>query len=170
MWCLRCYAPVRHLTPRPPQLPTVHFVQPKDERAMSRWKAGATTFGPVGRITITLLVLLFAPWSMDGFAIFVLWPPYLVLAGLVLRGTWRKDHVQTMTIAEMVAAGRPPHASPPARVPIPRSTVVAWLLLVTMGLGVGVAWASGGQTPRAVISIGASLVVLVLAVRWLVRP
>ena len=61
MRCLRRYALVRQLTPRPPQLPTVHFVQPKDERPMSRWKAGATTFGPVGRIAITALVLLFAP-------------------------------------------------------------------------------------------------------------
>jgi hypothetical protein len=170
MWCLRCYEPVRHLTPREPPLPTVHFLQPKDEGPMSRWKAGVTTFGPVGRITITVLVLLFAPWSLNGFAIFVLWPPYLVLTGLVLHGTWRMDHVQTRTIAQIAAAARPSNGAPAIRTPIPRSTVVAWLLLVTLGLGVGIVWASSGQTIRAVIAIGASLTALVLAVRWLVRP
>ncbi len=86
MWCLQCYEPVRQLTPREPPLPGIQFMPPKDEAPMSRWKAGATTFGPVGRITITLLVLLFAPWSMDGFAIIVLWPPYLVLAGSSCTG------------------------------------------------------------------------------------
>ena len=170
MWCLQCYEPVRQLTPREPPLPSIQFVPPKDEAPMSRWKAGATTFGPVGRITITLLVLLFAPWSTDGFAIFVLWPPYLVLAGVVLHGTWRKDHVQTMTIAQMAVAGRTSSPAPALRTPIPRSTVVAWLLLVTLGLGVEVVWASSGQTVHAVIAIGASLTVLVLAVRWLAKP
>jgi hypothetical protein len=169
MWCLQCYAPVRQLTPRPPQPPTVHFVQPKEEHPMSRWKAGATTFGPIGRIAITLLVLLFAPWSMNGFALFVLWPPYLVLATLVLRATWKKDHVQTMTVAEMAVAGRPSWAPPDTRMPFPRSTVVVWLLLGTLGLGVAIAWATGGQTVHALIAICASLIALVLALRWLLR-
>jgi hypothetical protein len=169
MWCLQCYAPVRQLTPREPQLPTAYLVQPKDERPMSRWKAGATTFGPVGRIAITLLVLLFAPWSMNGIAIFVLWPPYLVIATLVLRTTWKRDHVQTMTVAEMAVAGRPSWAPSESRMRIPRSTVVAWLLLVTLGLGVAFVWATGGQTVHALIGICASLVALVLALRWLGR-
>jgi len=169
MWCLRCYAPVRQLTPRAPQPPTLPIVRPKEERPMSRWKAGATTFGPIGRVGITVLVLLFAPWSMNAFAIFVLWPPYLVLAGLVLRGTWRKDFVQTMTLSEMVAAGRSTPASTPTPTPILRSTVVAWVLLGTLGLGVGVVWVSGGQTVRGVVGICASLAALVLAVRWFAR-
>jgi hypothetical protein len=42
--------------------------------------------------------------------------------------------------------------------------------LGALGLGLGIVWASGGQTIRALIAIGASLAVLVLAVRWLVRP
>jgi hypothetical protein len=137
---------------------------------MSRWKAGATTFGPVGRVTITLLVLLFAPWSMNGFAIFVLWPPYLVLAGLILHWIWKRDHVQSMTVAEIVAAGRSSNAPPPVRTPLPRSTAVAWLLLAMVGLIVRIVWASSGQTVRGVIGIVASLVALVLAVRWLARP
>jgi len=169
MWCLRCYAPVRHLTPRPPQPPAVHLVQPRDERPMSRWKAGATTFGPVGRLTITVLVLLFAPWSMNGVAIFVLWPPYLVLAGLVLNGTWKRDHVQTMTISQIAAAGSTSNHPPAALRPIPRATVVAWLLLTIVGLSVGAAWASGGQVVRGSIGICASLAGLVVAVRWLAR-
>jgi hypothetical protein len=45
--------------------------------------------------------------------------------------------------------------------------VVAWLLLVALGLGVAIAWAAGGQTVHALIAICASLVALVLALRWL---
>ncbi len=75
-----------------------------------------------------------------------------------------------MTIAQMAVAGRTSSPAAASRTPIPRSTVVAWLLLVTLGLGVGIVWASSGQTVRAVIAIGASLTVLVLAVRWLAKP
>ena len=93
-WCLRCYAPVRHLSPREPQLPTVNFVH-RNERARSRWRAGATTFGPAGRLVVTAIVLLLAPWSAGAVTVIVVWPCYLVLAAIVLHSTWRRDLVRT---------------------------------------------------------------------------
>jgi hypothetical protein len=90
-----------------------------------------------------------------------------VLATLVLHATWKRDHVQTMTVAEMAVAGRPSLAPPETPMRVPRSTVVAWLLLVALGLGVAIVWAAGGQTVHALIAIFSSLVALVLALRWL---
>ena len=57
-WCPRCLAPVE----RAPVSPLVSARLPKHEPApepvYSRWKAGPTSFGAAGRITLTLLVLL----------------------------------------------------------------------------------------------------------------
>ncbi len=172
MWCLRCYEPVRHLTPRRPDAPTVAVLRtrPEDEHEMSRWKAGVNTFGPLGRIGITVVVLALAPWSANLVALAVLWPAYLVLAILVLRATWKKDYVQTRTIAEMAMSGRPSTpADAPVRPKAAQSTIVAWALIAVVGLGVSVAWATAEGPGRGIFTICASVAALVLAVRWLVR-
>ena len=104
-WCLRCYEPVRELAPREPQLPpmpTVHepVHEPVPEPRMSRWHAGPTTFGPVGRVVATLALALSGPWQgLVGFGgmegPLMLW--YLlgctVLSVLLLRHIWRKERV-----------------------------------------------------------------------------
>jgi hypothetical protein len=168
MWCLRCFEPVRQLTPRDPPLPTVRFLNPRDERPRSRWRAGATTFGPFGRLAITALVLLCAPLRPGIFGV-VAWPAYLTLAAVVLRDTWRKDFVDTTTIAELAAAGPPAKGPERSRGQIPRSTIVAWIALGLLGLGVATAWAATGRIAHAFIGVGASLTALVLAGRWLTR-
>ncbi len=113
MWCTQCYEPVRHLTPRERQLPPLREVEepppwvrrsplrgPKETAVFSRWRAGPTTFGPVGRILVTLFVLAFFPWG--GFVRFgsalgplLLWYllGYTFLATFVLRHVWRKERV-----------------------------------------------------------------------------
>jgi hypothetical protein len=112
MWCLRCYEPIRQLTPRDPGARTITFLRDPNEGAeRSRWRAGVNTFGPVGRIVTTLLVIAFAPWTTNAVALIVMWPIYLVGAAIVLRATWKKDDVVHASIAEMAVAGRP--ASPP---------------------------------------------------------
>jgi hypothetical protein len=67
---------------------------------MSRWRAGPTTFGPLGRLVCTAIVLAFAPWSgltgfSSGSAGLTLWwlLGWSVAAALVLRAVWRKEHV-----------------------------------------------------------------------------
>jgi hypothetical protein len=101
---------VAQLTPREPQVPALeHAEEPppwvarsplRDDRGppptYSRWRAGPTTFGPVGRISITLVLLTLFPWD----AFFTLNPMRLwfmlgfsVFASYVLRHTWRRERV-----------------------------------------------------------------------------
>ena len=168
MWCLRCYAPVRLLTPREPQLPTIRFLEPAEEHPTSRWHRGATTFGPVGRLAITAVVLLLAPLSLNPLAIFVVWPGYLLVATLVLRDTWRRDFVETAS-----AGGASPATGPappvPARTPIPRATIAAWTILVGIAVGVLVASQLVSDTGEILINIAVILAGLVLFVRWTLR-
>lgn len=169
MWCLRCFEPVRLLSPREQPVPTVQFLVPKEEPERSRWKAGANTFGPGGRIAITGLVLAFTPWTTNLVAVAVIWPCYLALAILVLRATWRKDVVQRTTIEEMAAVGS--RASPPPEAPhgVPRSTLVAWVALTAFGVGIAVVWLTSGALGHGIIAVCGSIAMLVLVVRWLAR-
>jgi hypothetical protein len=171
MWCLRCYEPVRLLTPREPQLPTVQFLRDPDaHRERSRWRPGVNTFGPVGRVVTTAIVLAVAPWSTNAVALVVSWPAYLVLAGLILRSTWKKDDVVATTVRELVAAHGPFEPGPePAPIAVPRSTAVAWAAMGIIGAGGAVAWFASGSVGRGVIGICTALAALVLAVRWLSR-
>lgn len=171
MWCLRCFAPVRSLSPRDPQLPAVRFLADREPTERSRWKAGVNTFGPGGRIAITALVLILAPWTANLVVIAVVWPCYLILAGLVLRSTWRKDDVQTTTLAHIAATGRPAAEPPPAvATPAPRSTIVAWVALGVLAGGIAIGWTLVGQVGHAVVGICGSLAGLVVAVRWFAKP
>ena len=168
MWCLRCYEPVRLLTPREPQLPSVHLIQPEEQLATSRWQRGATSFGPAGRLSITAVVLLLAPWSINPLAIVVVWPAYLFVATLVLRDTWKRDFVETTSAPSHTAApgARPPE---PRRTPIPRATVVAWAILGCAVLGVLVASELASDTGRVLIDMAAIIAGLVVFLRWAFR-
>jgi hypothetical protein len=170
-WCLRCYAPVRQLTPREPQLPTVNLLHDPDEgRERSRWKGGVNTFGPFGRIVVTVIVLAFAPWSTNVVGLVVAWPAYLVLAGVVLAQTWKKDDVVTTDLREIAAMGRSSApAVEPAPVPTPAATIVAWTVITAFAIVGAIVWFAGGSVARGALGICASLAALVLAVRWLTR-
>jgi hypothetical protein len=170
MWCLRCLEPVRQLTPREGNIPVASFVNAKPGGTRSRWKAGATSFGPVGRIAITVGVLLFFPsiGSIGNPAtLFVYLPAYLTVAIVVLRSTWKKDIVERPAPVEEPSGEPRPE---PVVEPIPTATIVAWSVLIAVGLGVAVAWTSTGNEGRGIIGIGVSLAALVLAFRWFMRP
>jgi hypothetical protein len=167
MWCLRCYAPVRHLTPREPQLPTIQFLAPKEAVPTSRWHRGATTFGPAGRLTITAVVLLLAPWSTNPMALFVLWPAYLAIAVAVLRSTWRKDFVEAApTGPEPIPLGPPVE---PVRTPVPAGTMLAWAGLAAVAVGVLVASRLVSFRGEVMINIAVIIAGLVLFMRWTLR-
>jgi hypothetical protein len=168
MWCLRCYAPVRHLTPRERQIPTITFLPPREELPRSRWKRGATTFGPAGRLAITAVVLLLAPWSASPIALVVLWPAYLAIAGLVLASTWRKDVVDTMPGTPVPAAPGAPLPEP-VRTPIPLATIAAWVLIGAGALGALVASRLVSSRTEVLINLAVILAGLVLFVRWTLR-
>jgi hypothetical protein len=73
---------------------------PGPEPVYSRWQAGETTFGPVGRIVATLvlliLVLLGAAFTMFGWGRLFM-AVYVPVAGIFLwrqlRHVWRKDRI-----------------------------------------------------------------------------
>lgn len=107
-WCVRCYAPVRELTPRDPPLPPLADVEEPPAhiarwaplphvpppREYSRWRGGPTTFGPWGRIGLSALVVLFFPWGpFTGIAFFYLLG-YIPTAAILLWGIWRKGVVE----------------------------------------------------------------------------
>jgi hypothetical protein len=66
----------------------------------SRWRGGTTTFGPVGRSAITVVIALVAailtlsfgpPWALSiGLE---LWIAYFLLGGFLLKEVWRRDRV-----------------------------------------------------------------------------
>ncbi|GIV00599.1 MAG: hypothetical protein KatS3mg014_2214 [Actinomycetota bacterium] len=146
-WCLRCYEPVRELSPRPPQLPPLPAVrEPSPEPRTSRFRAGPTTLGPVGRILATLVVALFAPWrglvGFDGaLGPLMLWYllGYTMIAVLLLRHIWRREPA--------VDPGRPgPFARLGQRFPSLRRRVPPVVVAGALGLlglaALAAAWAN----------------------------
>jgi hypothetical protein len=105
MWCLRCYEPVRHLSPRPAPLPTdLVSIDPTlrrrdqtwerlDKPVYSRVRAGSTTFGLWGRLGLTSFLFLFLPWGSFTFISVLYLVGYLPIAGFLLAAIWRKDLV-----------------------------------------------------------------------------
>jgi len=172
MWCLRCYEPVRQLTPRDPGGPTITFLRDPNEGAeRSRWKAGVNTFGPIGRIVVTALVLAVAPWNTNLVAIAVVWPCYLVLAALVLRQTWKRDHVVVTSLDEIGRKGRPASAPVAAvRTPIPRSTLVAYGLGALVAIACLAVWSATGEDVHAALTVCGAIGLFVVVVRWLMKP
>jgi hypothetical protein len=124
----------------------------------------------VGRIAITVGVLLFFPpiGSIGNpVTLFVYLPAYLTIAATVLRSTWKKDVPERpLPVDEPAGEPRPE----PVVEPVPTTTIVAWSVLIAIGLGVAIAWTAMGSQGRGLIGIGVSLAALVLAFRWFLRP
>jgi hypothetical protein len=72
---------------------------PNPKPVYSRWEGGPLSFGPRGRIALTVLIVvgafigfgLFAPWGRP-FAI-VYWPIACAYCAFLLRAVWRKTRV-----------------------------------------------------------------------------
>ena len=78
-WCGTCYTRVTNFAARPPVHEPGTFVGvPRPDVRTSRWQGSATTMGPVGRIVLTIVLLLLFPW----------WAMVLPL-----RGVWRRARV-----------------------------------------------------------------------------
>jgi hypothetical protein len=78
-WCGACYARVTTFAARPPiHEPGSYVGTPRPDVRTSRWRAGATTMGPVGRVVATVLLLVILPW----------WA-----LALPLRSIWRKTRM-----------------------------------------------------------------------------
>jgi hypothetical protein len=107
-WCVRCYAPVRELTPRAPVWGPGEFVDTPivTNGAVphwSRWEKSQTTFGPFGRIAVTVVTLL---WLVSAIghtpitAVFV-----LPLSVVIIRSVWQPGWVVPPHEAAVAARG-----------------------------------------------------------------
>jgi hypothetical protein len=85
----------RELSPRPRTEGS--YVGPLQQEARySRWRAGPLTFGPLGRVAITVVVVLVGVSTMvGGFNPAWLWflSGYAVAATLILKQTWKKVRI-----------------------------------------------------------------------------
>jgi len=166
-WCLRCYEPARELTPRGPVWASGEFVDtPIVTKGpvphWSRWEKSATTFGPAGRIAITVVALLWFVSAVTQSPITTIF--VLPLVTLLIRDVWRPGWV----IPPGQAAATSPRPSPePTQSWLwDRSDVVGTLLLAGASF-VGVAIMLYVANPVAKFIVIATT--MVIGVAWLVR-
>lgn len=111
-WCATCYAPVTLYSPREPvHEPGGYAGPPMHTLRTSRWRAGPTSFGPVGRILCTAALAALFPWWGLGGNPFFLWSlmGWLGMAGIVLRSVWKRERIvdPTPTRLERLRARHP---------------------------------------------------------------
>jgi hypothetical protein len=80
-------APSSTYTPSARQAPQATLPH---QMEFSRWRKTDTTFGPVGRVSITLVIVLIAAFSIVSGDIFAIGPLCFILPPLVLRSVWAK--------------------------------------------------------------------------------
>jgi hypothetical protein len=95
-WCGQCAEHVREFSARPP-LHTGDYVAHltatgPQEPHFSRWEASATTFGPIGRVAISLGIIAFLV-SAGFWLFFLLWIPLAIASVVVLRDVWKPGWV-----------------------------------------------------------------------------
>jgi hypothetical protein len=124
----------------------------------SRWQKSAATFGPLGRVAWSALVVGGLMWAF--FAVFfVAWFCLLGVGIVVLRDIWQPGRV-------LPARPRPAFVANPDRasqdsseresqVPLPRAVIVFRSLLAVSGLAAILAFDQGSlETKAAVVMVG----------------
>jgi hypothetical protein len=159
--CLACGAPVRDFALR--AFVSAPNAIPASEHVHSRWQGGPTTFGPVGRIIVTALIVLVGV-GVTGALFAVAWPFALwfllgwgLASGMVLRHTWQEERVIPGTIPPASPVSRP-QARVSARSAVlgrkvPAAVPVAGLLLASAAVAVYV-WSGAGGFERFFIVAG----------------
>jgi hypothetical protein len=96
-WCATCFTPVTPHAVRPPiHEPGTYVGAPIESPRTSRWRAGPTTFGPLGRILCTLAIVAMYPWwGLGGLNPLFLWAlmGWLIMASVFLRSTWKPTRI-----------------------------------------------------------------------------
>lgn len=141
-WCTTCYAPVTLYSRREPvHGPEGYAGQPRPTLRTSRWRAGPTSFGPLGRILSTAALAALFPWWGLGGNPFFLWSlmGWLGMAGIVLRSVWKRERVvdPSPTRVEILRARHPLLA-----MEIRLSGIARTLVLVVAVGAAAVAWMS----------------------------
>jgi hypothetical protein len=128
-WCVRCYAPIRELTPRAPVWVPGEFVDGPivTNGAVphwSRWEKSQTTFGPFGRITITVVTLLWLLAAVGHSPITAVF--MLPLSVVIIRSVWQAGWVVPSHEAALAA---PAAHEPDSKWLWDRSDVIGSLVL-----------------------------------------
>jgi hypothetical protein len=104
-WCGLCLARTDHRNlgrsgpaGATPSLPLWHPESPLPSERYSRWRGGSTTFGPVGRIVATVVVV---GLSISGFLVvraaqflgLTGWLAYDAVGLVILREVWKRDRI-----------------------------------------------------------------------------
>ena len=91
-WCGQCHAPFATAAAVGRWLPAAAPVTAP--QVYSRWRGGPTTFGPLGRMSWTLMVLLVAAFAIFSGDIFFM-GIWIVFAGpMILRSVWKRDRIR----------------------------------------------------------------------------
>ena len=88
-WCGQCFTPVGG--PALPPAPVA--AQQQHLPTYSRWRKTTTTFGPVGRVLWTVLVVLVMAMAVFSQNPFAIGPLCFILPPLVLRSVWAKGRL-----------------------------------------------------------------------------
>jgi hypothetical protein len=115
-WCTTCFEPITPYARRERLHGPGAFVGSQSPTPRtSRWRAGPTTFGPVGRILITIGVLAPLPWGgMGGLSttsVLQMWflMGWVGFATLVLRHVWKRERVADDTPPSAIERFRAHH-------------------------------------------------------------
>jgi hypothetical protein len=92
-WCGQCHGSVNVAEVAAPVRSAPVQEQPGQTPSFSRWRGGATSMGPFGRVAWTVFMLAFGVlflWSGNPFAI---GPWWLIAMPLVLRSVWARKRI-----------------------------------------------------------------------------
>jgi hypothetical protein len=156
---MRCFEPVRELTPRP-ALHEGDFVgTPIHERGniprWSRWEKTATTFGPRGRIAATgLLFLTLVPALSTNALVYLVTFPFVAV--VMLREIWAKGWFlpDDPTAAQRTSSAPEPESEP-------EQITARKVLRLAIAVGAVVAFAYGPVEVKASVIGFAAIALLV---------
>lgn len=128
-WCTICFAPIREFAAR--ERPYDGFVgTPEPEIRSSRWaKAGPLSFGPVGRVLITVFILLMGPSTISFFSLMYL-PVWLGVSIVVLKQVWSRVPLDGDTPPTATERFRERHPILGHRIDGPWAAIVLGVLLL----------------------------------------
>ena len=101
-WCTQCYTPVTEFAARPTR-PGGFVDMPRHDVRYTRWQRSPSTFGPLGRLGITAVLLLGVPIAFMPMGS-AFWPVglwfllgYCLFSSLVLRSVWQRVPITDAT-------------------------------------------------------------------------
>jgi hypothetical protein len=160
-WCPACFEPVREFAPRAP-LHHGDFVGSPIATSghvphWSRWEKSATTFGPVGRVVVTVVLLSTLLRAISyGNIVFVLTFP--VAAAVVLNAVWAKGWVvPDEPDLPPLPVDEPLHPAEPLTAAMRAWRIATW----TLGLGALLLFAYGPVPAKAAV-----LALAAIALPW----